>query len=100
MRHVMHQAHPRHKKASHRLIDNLALLVGTLQPLMTLPQIFLILQSGDASGQSIVTWIAYDIASVVLLIYGVVHKLKPIVVTQILWLIVQSVVVISIIAFD
>jgi len=100
MRHIMHKVTPKKGKRSFRTIDSLTLLVGILQPLMTLPQIILIFESGDASQQSILTWVAYDIASVVVLIYGIMHKLKPIVVTQILWLIVQSVIIVAIFAFS
>lgn len=82
------------------LIDSLALLVGILQPLMTLPQILVVFKAQDASQQSLLTWVAYDIASTVLLLYGIVHKLKPIVVTQSLWLIVQSVLVFGILLFS
>jgi len=99
MRHIMHAPQSKKGKRSYREIDALALVVGILQPLMTLPQIIVVFQAKDASQLSLLTWVAYDIASVVLLIYGIVHKLKPIVVAQIFWLIVQSVLILAIFLF-
>lgn len=99
MRHIMHASQSKKGKRSYREIDALALVVGILQPLMTLPQIIVVFQAKDASQLSLLTWVAYDIASVVLLIYGIVHKLKPIVVAQIFWLIVQSVLILAIFLF-
>jgi len=99
MRHIMHAPQSKKGKRSYRKIDALALVVGILQPLMTLPQIIVVFQAKDASQLSLLTWVAYDIASVVLLIYGIVHKLKPIVVAQIFWLIVQSVLILAIFLF-
>jgi len=99
MRHIMHAPQSKKGKRLYRKIDALALVVGILQPLMTLPQIIVVFQAKDASQLSLLTWVAYDIASVVLLIYGIVHKLKPIVVAQIFWLIVQSVLILAIFLF-
>jgi len=99
MRHIMHAPHSKKGKRSYRKIDALALVVGILQPLMTLPQIVVVFQAKDASQLSLLTWVAYDLASIVLLIYGIVHKLKPIVVAQIFWLIVQSVLILAIFLF-
>lgn len=89
MRHIMHKK----SKNSFPVIDNLALLMGFLQPFFTVPQIFMIVESQDASSISLITWVTYDVASVVLLIYGLKHKLRPIIVAQVLWLIVQTILI-------
>ena len=99
MRHIMHIPRSKKERQSHTVVDTLALLVGFLQPLMTVPQIIVVFQAQNASQLSIITWVAYDIASVVLLTYGIIHKLKPIVVAQTVWLIVQSVLIFAIIIF-
>jgi uncharacterized protein with PQ loop repeat len=90
MRHVTHH-HKHIKKASKSpRLDGLALLVGILQPVMTLPQLWMIIELQDASQISLWTWVTYDIASVIMLIYGIKHRLVPIIVAQILWLSVQT----------
>ncbi len=81
-------------------IDRWALIVGTLQPLMTIPQIVLVYSSRNASQISVITWVAYDMASVVLLMYGIKHKLLPIIVAQVIWLVVQTALIVAIFIFS
>ncbi len=91
MQYVMRQTfHPNHKIKVNDKIDVLALVVGIIQPLTTLPQIYLVYSSHDASQVSLFTWTGYNIASIILLIYGLKHKLTPIIWAQILWLVVQT----------
>lgn len=82
------------KKLRLSVVDGLALLVGIIQPLMTLPQIILVLQAQDASQISFWTWATYNVASVVLLVYGLMHRLVAIIVAQLLWLVVQTIMII------
>lgn len=86
MQHIMHKKSGR----SFPVIDRLAILVGILQPIMTIPQIVMVISVGDASQISLWTWFTYDVASVVLLIYGIKHKLAPIIIAQVAWLIAQT----------
>ena len=86
MRHIMHTKDNR----SFPVIDKLALFIGVVQPLMTIPQVVLVLSLRDASQISFATWFTYDVASVVLLTYGIKHRLLPIIVSQSIWLIVQT----------
>lgn len=86
----MHKKSPR----SYPLVDGLALLVGFVQPIMTIPQILTVIQAGDASQISWITWLTYDIASIILLTYGIAHRLMPIIVAQALWLVVQTVMIV------
>lgn len=103
MRHIprgMHHKHaPYHKLHKHlrgkskkdtRTIDFLAFWVGIIQPLATIPQIILVYSLGTSIGISLLMWFAYNIASVIVLIYGLRHRLKPIWIPQILWLMVQT----------
>jgi uncharacterized protein with PQ loop repeat len=96
---MKHTFHPKHKIKRNDKIDTLALIVGIIQPLATLPQIYLVYSSQDASDVSLFMWAGFNIASVVLLIYGMKHKLAPIVWAQILWLIVQTPMMVSVFLF-
>jgi len=91
--------HPKHKVINNSKLDDLALVVGIIQPLTTLPQIFLIYSKHDASGVSLFMWASYDIASIILLMYGYRHKLPPIIWSQTLWLIVQTPMMLSVFIF-
>lgn len=98
---MRHPVDPKHKKAPKNSgIDTLALIVGILQPLMTLPQIYLVFSTQEVAGLSLFMWVAWDIASVILLIYGLKHKLAPIIVAQVLWLVVQTPVIVAILLFS
>jgi len=96
---MKHTFHPKHKIKHTDSIDSLALVVGIVQPLITLPQIYLIYSTQDATGISMIMWAGYNVASVILLIYGLRHKLVPIIVAQVLWLIVQTPMVIAALIF-
>ncbi len=91
MRHAIH--HKKNKQAKHPKtgpIDHIALLVGIIQPFATLPQIWLVYSTGDVASVSFFMWTAYNAASVVLLLYGLKYKLPPIIWSNVLWLVVQT----------
>jgi uncharacterized protein with PQ loop repeat len=79
-----------------KMTDRLALVVGVLQPLSTLPQIWQIQNSGSVAGVSAMAWFLSATSGLVFLAYGIFHKLRPIVITQILWFILQMIVVIQV----
>ena len=62
---------------------------------MNLPQLIKILDTKDASGVSLTSWIGFSIFSLVWLIYGLVHKEKPIIFMNFALLIVQSLIAIG-----
>jgi len=96
---MKHTFHPHHKVTRGDTIDALALLVGIIQPLATIPQIYLIYSTQDVTGVSLFMWTCYNIASVILLMYGLKHKLMPIIVAQILWLTVQTPMMVAVFIF-
>ncbi len=96
MRHITHSSN-KFKKPS--TIDALALVVSIIQPLTTIPQIYLIYKSQDASEVSLFMWTSYNIASIILLLYGMKHKILPIICAQILWLVVQTPMMLSVFVF-
>jgi uncharacterized protein with PQ loop repeat len=77
-----------------RIIDRCALVVGVLFPLTSLPQIFEILIAKDADGVSTITWASWVVLGLFWLAYGIVHKEKPIIISNIMWIILETIVVI------
>ena len=71
-----------------QFLDKLILVVAVLYPLMTLPQIYKIWTTHDASGVSLPTWVLYTVFTIPFLIYGIVHKEKPLIIMYSLWLLV------------
>lgn len=97
---MRHTLHPKHKAPRTNAIDTLALFVGIIQPLTTLPQVYLIYSSGNVSNVSLFTWASYNVASVILLLYGIRHKLTPIIWAQSLWILVQTPMMVSVFFFS
>jgi len=68
-----------------RAVDALVYTAGILAPVMTLPQIYLIFSTRNASGVSAEAWLAWALLDVPWILYGVVHRERPLVVTYTLW---------------
>ena len=93
---------PRAKTNKHDhkiLVERLALAVGVFQPLTTIPQIVQIEQTHNVVGVSLVTWYLSAFSGLIFLAYGFVHKLRPVIVTQIMWFILQMIVVVQILLY-
>ena len=79
-----------------RWLDKLIYFVAIAGPLAILPQIFKIWQSKTAAGVSSFYWIFFLFTSLVWLIYGFVHKEKPIIFANLLYLILGFIVLVGI----
>jgi len=89
----------KNKRQKPALINSLIIPVAILQPLMTLPQIAAIFAHRSARDVSIFTWVAYNVASAFWLYYGIVHRERAIIMSQILWLIVQTAVIVGVLIY-
>jgi uncharacterized protein with PQ loop repeat len=105
MRHGAHHLYLRKQKQEQPLnpkikfLDNLVYVVSVLFPLTTLPQIIQIFSTQTATGISILTWSLYIAFSIPMLIYTIVHKVKPLIIMNILWITMYSLVVIGAILY-
>lgn len=72
---------------------------GILGPLITLPQIFKIFALQDATGVSLLTWGMYLVLDIPWIVYGVVHRSRPILITYVLWLIMNALVCTGIVLY-
>lgn len=80
-----------HKK----LFERFMLLFATIEPIATIPQILEIWQHKNIEGVSMLTWFFYMLTSCVWLIYGIIRKDKPLIVSGVLWVASQGLVVIG-----
>ncbi|MDP6647897.1 MAG: hypothetical protein QGH34_00690 [Candidatus Woesearchaeota archaeon] len=96
--HLKHEPYP-HPNKWINFMDKAVYVVGAIGPLMTLPQISKIWFEKNASGVSILSWSAFLFYAIFWLIYGIIHKEKPIIFAYILWVTLQSLVVIGIIIY-
>ncbi|PJE81117.1 hypothetical protein COU58_04085 [Candidatus Pacearchaeota archaeon CG10_big_fil_rev_8_21_14_0_10_32_42] len=69
-----------------RRLDNLVYTIGIIGPMMALPQIFKIFVLKNAGGVSFITSISFALFSFIWLIYGKAHDVKPIIITQYIWI--------------
>lgn len=75
------------------------MVVSVLYPLSALPQVWAIYHSHDVTGVSLLTWFLFMLAGVVFLSYGLAHRIKPLIVTQVLWFIVDILVVVGVLMY-
>ena len=74
-------------------------VVGVFGPLMTIPQVIKIWGDKTAAGVSLLSWVSYLFVAVFWVVYGVMHKEKPIIVTYSTWIILEIMVVAGIILY-
>ena len=81
------------------LVDKLMMVAATAHPLTALPQVIQIYSTQDVAGVSLQTWLGFMMIGSLYLYYGILHKLKPIILNQILWFIVDILVVAGVLIF-
>jgi uncharacterized protein with PQ loop repeat len=89
------------KKSSRNtaFIDMAVNIAAVIHPLTALPQVYDIYTSHNVAGISLWTWIGFVVIGFVFLAYGITHRLKPIVLTQVLWFIVDLTVITGILLY-
>ena len=80
-------------------MDTIIYAVAILGPLIAIPQVLKIWSLKEASGVSLVTWVGYLAGGFFWLTYGILHKEKPIIITNALWIFVQVFIIVGIIMY-
>ncbi|OHA92032.1 MAG: hypothetical protein A3J09_00850 [Candidatus Zambryskibacteria bacterium RIFCSPLOWO2_02_FULL_51_21] len=75
-----------------RILDKVVYAAGLIAIFSMFPQIRVIFVEKDATGLAPITWITLAVLNIPWIIYGFVHKEKPIILVYILWLIVNTIV--------
>lgn len=86
-------------KVSKKSVERFALIAGIIQPLITIPQIIAIYGNQSAADVSLLTWLGYLFFGVTFLVYGIVFRLKPIWIGQIVWVVAQLIIVAGILLY-
>ena len=81
-------------------IEQTALIAGIIQPLISAPQIFQIYSNHSAKDVSLLTWVSYLVFGIVFLTYGIMFKLTPIWVTQIIWILMKIAIIVGILLYS
>lgn len=83
------------KQVNTKFVDRLTYLVAAIEPIVTLPQVYLIFRDKTAEGIAISSWIGYQVFTLVWLWYGIVHKEKVIIYYQLAWFVLQTIIIIG-----
>ncbi|CAN5626478.1 hypothetical protein BH23PAT2_BH23PAT2_02630 [soil metagenome] len=79
--------------------EKMATIAAVLYPMSAIPQAVKIYAQQQAAGLSLVSWIGFALLELVFLAYGIVHKLRPIIITGILWMLLYVLIVVGIVIY-
>jgi|1186.fasta_scaffold03278_3 uncharacterized protein with PQ loop repeat len=82
-----------------KVVDAVMSVAAVVHPLSAFPQIIKIYTTHDVTAVSLLTWIFFMAVGAVFLIYSVVHKIKPLILTQVLWFINDVIIVVGIVLY-
>jgi uncharacterized protein with PQ loop repeat len=81
------------------LLDKSIYIISIGGPSMTIPQVLKIWTEKNAGGISVVAWVGYTVFAILWLFYGMRHNLKPIIVTNLTIIILNSLVIAGTLAY-
>ena len=82
-----------------RAIDSLVFIVAMFGVVMTVPQVLEIWTTRSAASVSLISWIAYTIGALFWIVYGLLHREKPIIAIYVLYAILDGLVVLGILLY-
>ena len=88
----------KHPRAAH-VIDELMMIASVVHPLSALPQVIQIYSTHNAHSVSLLTWLGFMVLGAIFLTYGVLHNIKPFIITQVLWFIMDGLVVTGVLLY-
>lgn len=78
------------KATNPRIIDRLVYVAAIVEPLFSLPQAYQIYNAKAAVNVSILSWLGFEIMTIIWLWYGIAHKDKMILIYQGLFFIIDG----------
>ena len=87
------------RRKEKKAVDQMMSAFAFISPLSATPQIVTIFGKQEASGVSIVSWSLYLLIGLITLAYGYFHKLRPIIISQLLWTIVDVLIIVGILMY-
>jgi uncharacterized protein with PQ loop repeat len=87
------------KQKRQYVVDKIILAVAILEPICTLPQAIGIYRDKDASGISILTWVGFNILTIIWIWYAITHKEKIVLIYQSLFFIFDTLLIVGAIMY-
>ncbi len=88
------------KKRQITAVDRMMAVAAIIHPLTALPQVYKIYSTHNVTGISLWTWLGFMVLGTIFLLYGIVHKIKPFIMTQLLWFVIDFMIVIGVIIYN
>jgi uncharacterized protein with PQ loop repeat len=82
-----------------RLMDRIIYIIVFVGPLMTIPQVTKIWVERNASGVSIISWCAYIFTAAFWLIYAILHRERPLILSSCIWIFLEVLIVIGVLVY-
>lgn len=95
----MNSPHIQFSKSDRRAIDRAMMFVSILNPLVAIPQAIIIYSNKSVANVSLVTWVSFMLVGVILTFYAGAHHIKPMIINQILWFLVDIAIIIGILVY-
>lgn len=83
-----------------RLFDRLLLTIAVIGPLTALPQVWNVYANHAVTGLAFSSWSLWAFFNLFWILYGFIHKEKPIIITYILWFLMNASVAIGILLYS
>lgn len=80
-------------------LDRLMYAVGVLAPFALLPQVVQLYTEKSSAGVSLTTWVLLAFSNLLWLMYGVVHRDKPIIIAHFLFIVMDASIVAGVLMY-
>jgi len=82
------------KKKKITVFDTVVIIASFLYPLSSIPQAIQIFH-GSTDGVSIYSWVSFAVFAAIFLTYGLKHRIVPMIITNSLWVVMDSIVIVG-----
>jgi uncharacterized protein with PQ loop repeat len=88
------------RRRTARAIDNAMAAAAIVHPATAAPQAIQIYETHNSAGVAPLTWLSFMAIGTVFLAYGLLHKIKPMIVTQVLWFVMDAVILTGVVLYS
>jgi uncharacterized protein with PQ loop repeat len=82
-----------------RFLDGVAFVNGFVGPLTSLPQVHMIITTHQTAGVSLLTWWLFVASAMLWLVYSIVHRAWPVMISAILSIVVELAVIAAVLVY-
>ena len=86
--------------SSKKLVGYMMYFVAVVMPLSNIPQLHQIYTTKLTTGLSISAWIMYATFGLVPLVYALVNRLKPLIISNLLWMVIDCLMIYGIVIYS